>query len=774
MVEGRKPVIGILTGDIQGTEHTRNLGRGFYSCAKEEGVDIIMMPHDEPTLHTESVYIVGNDGEDEKLREAIYDYVSRIKPDVLIIIYGNMSIWHKTDGLQAMLDRYADIPKLVFQDITEDGCGTASLSSDNYQGMKACVEHLVGHHGYKKLAFISGPKSNRDANERLNAFRDVMAAYQLPVDESLIAYGDYTEKVDAFVESFYETCPDLEAIVCANDHMAEGAYRVCKARGLVVGKDVAITGFDNTSIAQQIAPRMTTVDQSGITSSYEAIQMALDIIAGKEVESHRMPCNLVVRRSCGCRKNRDNSLEEGADIDAVRRWLVTRVDVACGEMFRDVPYKSYQLEMYYTFYGMVQLWCDEFFEAQNADFDFRRLVPHLEKMVHNPYISNALLSEYIVNLLSELAQEGATEEIRINMQRGIRYVRSYFQSAIEAKNRRVIKGVQQEAWFLCVFTRGIMSQRMSLQEALGHIMKSLKSLKVPSVYFYLRKNPYDREQDDTDPIYLSSYYTEDEMVSYPMDEWIPITEGIAADISAKSGQDGSVYFSFPIFSGMAQYGLMISRVDQDHMHFMMEVADQIGICLHMMYLREKQRQNTLEIERQNEVLAQISKTDAMTGLLNRRGFYDDAFRFLQERVGMKGVIFSVDLDHLKEINDTFGHEEGDYAINTAAFYLRECLPEDSLISRFGGDEYMALFTIEDTAEIDKICQSFDSLAEKTNRSNDKPYYVEVSVGHCEFKIMPGMKLSDITSEADKSLYMDKSKRRDSIVKGYEFYVDTAT
>lgn len=73
----------------------------------------------------------------------------------------------------------------------------------------------------------------------------MMERYHLPVSDKMIAQGDYSEFVDRQVDQLLDDNPNAEAIVFANDEMAFAGYRVCEKRGLKVGKDILITGFDD-------------------------------------------------------------------------------------------------------------------------------------------------------------------------------------------------------------------------------------------------------------------------------------------------------------------------------------------------------------------------------------------------------------------------------------------------------------------------------------------------------------------------------------------------
>ena len=122
-----------------------------------------------------------------------------------------------------------------------------------------------------------------------------------------------------------------------------------------------------------------------------------------------------------------------------------------------------------------------------------------------------------------------------------------------------------------------------------------------------------------------------------------------------------------------------------------------------------------------------------------------------------------DLDHLKGINDTFGHTEGDNAIRVAADILRLSLGEGAVLGRTGGDEFMGITStkyisgeiLQDTVE--KRCDTY-------NQTSGKPYYVEVSIGYYEYTVDDHEEVTAIFRKADDILYEDKKHRRSSSVK----------
>jgi len=171
-----------------------------------------------------------------------------------------------------------------------------------------------------------------------------------------------------------------------------------------------------------------------------------------------------------------------------------------------------------------------------------------------------------------------------------------------------------------------------------------------------------------------------------------------------------------------------------------------------------------EVQQKNKILAFTSCTDQMTETFNRHGFMKEALKFARAETGKKAFFLMADLDRLKEINDCYGHPEGDYAIRTSADILKEVLGTDALIARIGGDEFVAIALKNDNVD----CKFYhDRIKEKCieiNESTKKPFYVEMSVGIKEFTCNKEVDFDLLLKEVDNTLYKDKHGRRTSIKK----------
>ncbi len=169
----------------------------------------------------------------------------------------------------------------------------------------------------------------------------------------------------------------------------------------------------------------------------------------------------------------------------------------------------------------------------------------------------------------------------------------------------------------------------------------------------------------------------------------------------------------------------------------------------------------LEMVRTRNKLISSSLIDSMTKLNNRRGMTMRINDLISVREpGDKLLSIVIDMDGLKNINDTYGHNEGDNAIITVASVVRLITGKGESSCRAGGDEFYILgvgkFTEEYAA--DKVKQ-FYTMLENQDRQSTKPYHVTASVGYKILDITDNMNISEAIAEADSKMYISKSQRK---------------
>ena len=118
----------------------------------------------------------------------------------------------------------------------------------------------------------------------------------------------------------------------------------------------------------------------------------------------------------------------------------------------------------------------------------------------------------------------------------------------------------------------------------------------------------------------------------------------------------------------------------------------------------------------------------------------------------------VDMDYFKEINDRFGHSTGDRALKDTADLLVSASPDNSIVIRFAGDEFILLLSTGQEILIEKVEENIRNAVDEFNRTADRPYKISLSMGHALYE----QKDEDSFLEAiDSAMYKDKRLRHAS-------------
>jgi DNA-binding LacI/PurR family transcriptional regulator len=176
------------------------------------------------------------------------------------------------------------------------------VSVENKNGAYKVVEHLIREHGMTRIAFLRGPKGNYDSYWREAGFRQAMKKYGLAVDEDLLGDGGfaYPNARGTVLRWVADGCLP-QAIFAGNDDAALDVIMTLYGAGVRVPNDVAVVGFDDSLMAANMVPPLTTVRAPGIDVGREAARQLLQMIhTGDSTPLTLLPTELVVRSSCGC------------------------------------------------------------------------------------------------------------------------------------------------------------------------------------------------------------------------------------------------------------------------------------------------------------------------------------------------------------------------------------------------------------------------------------------------------------------------------------------
>lgn len=176
--------------------------------------------------------------------------------------------------------------------------------------------------------------------------------------------------------------------------------------------------------------------------------------------------------------------------------------------------------------------------------------------------------------------------------------------------------------------------------------------------------------------------------------------------------------------------------------------------------------NNQNYVRANAEIKKLSESDVLTGLYNRRGFMDEIERRIEITKGKKSVLtlFSVDMDGLKFINDTYGHNAGDNAIVIMGEALLKYVGGQGICARYGGDEFaFAILSYQEgEISIEDVHKDLDFIISDNPRLVGVPYNVTASIGFAQKHVRNIDEINDMIKEADVMMYNDKKKRKGNI------------
>lgn len=222
----------------------------------------------------------------------------------------------------------------------------------------------------------------------------------------------------------------------------------------------------------------------------------------------------------------------------------------------------------------------------------------------------------------------------------------------------------------------------------------------------------------------------------------------------------------PIFSGKNQYGLIIVKlcttayaVYNVFLKIISNAITQAYEYTQSLLENKKLLNQNEELSQDNSNLAQLSTTDELTKVLNRRGFMEIGQRSIDMAIDMKaeGLVFFADMDGLKKINDTYGHKMGDRAIKVMASVLTKVLRANDVVGRLSGDEFAAVTVGMNITQEQQVRDKIAKLFQIETQSKKFPFQLSCSIGAVEFT-SAHKNLRTLLTTADQRLYMEKRRK----------------
>jgi diguanylate cyclase (GGDEF)-like protein len=181
-------------------------------------------------------------------------------------------------------------------------------------------------------------------------------------------------------------------------------------------------------------------------------------------------------------------------------------------------------------------------------------------------------------------------------------------------------------------------------------------------------------------------------------------------------------------------------------------AIEVAIHKHRADTERRQREEHLRRSAENRSLI-----DELTQLNNRRGFFELGGQALSAARTEQHIlaVFFMDLNGLKQINDTLGHMTGDEALRDTAEVLRNTFRGSDIVARLGGDEFVALAHLHSELDIETLCSRLREHLREFNASRQRSYEVDLSIGATLVDGPADLNLEEIIARADEAMYQEK-------------------
>ncbi len=193
----------------------------------------------------------------------------------------------------------------------------------------------------------------------------------------------------------------------------------------------------------------------------------------------------------------------------------------------------------------------------------------------------------------------------------------------------------------------------------------------------------------------------------------------------------------------------------------LELIARINNLIKLKKAEENLNEALSELKTKNKVLKKLSITDELTGLNNRRSFFEQLKKHIYdtERYTHPITLFMFDIDSFKHVNDNFGHQVGDQVLRDIAEVLKNNTRKTDVAGRFGGDEFLVMFN---HTEINEAAGSANSLMKKINsiRIGDTDEKIKISGGL--FQHPADMSLNELMAKTDSLLYKAKENGKNRI------------
>ncbi|MFC2821140.1 MAG: helix-turn-helix domain-containing protein [Spirochaetales bacterium] len=270
----------------------------------------------------------------DRMKNSIYRLVNPDNLDGSIIWSSSLTANAGPEDVLNGFEKMTKLPMVTIDGKTKRFPEIPDVKFNAYEGSRYIVNHCIKEHGSKKIAYIRGPENHNSANERFQAYLDVLKENDIETDPGIVSdpalwhFG--AESMRQLLEGRGKIPgKDFDTVICASDLMLYGAVQELSGHGYEYPHDVIVCGFNDSLEARMLNIPATTMRLPYAGLGRIAVRTFRDIVSGRACPDTLLPMMPVIRRSCGCRGEKKWS--SVASISALADGISRNFPIASGD-----------------------------------------------------------------------------------------------------------------------------------------------------------------------------------------------------------------------------------------------------------------------------------------------------------------------------------------------------------------------------------------------------------------------------------------------------------
>jgi DNA-binding LacI/PurR family transcriptional regulator len=591
--------IALITDMLSGMgSYQEDIWHGVVKSVKNLGHNLMVFPGGSIDVRPTNKY--------EYNRNIIYDVIDEHNIDGIVLAGGTIGNYIRHERFEEFVGRYKHIPMVC---IAAGLAGIPNIMIDNETGFEKLIEHLIVEHHYRELAYISGPEASNDSVKRFQAYKKILAKFDIPFNDKLYFLGTFDEPSghEAIRVWLDERKVSFRAVVAANDNMAIGALKELELRGISVPHKVAVVGFDDVVEANIVTPALTTIRQPVALQVEKAVELLSQIMEGRYPDEQMIyiDTEMVVRKSCGCT---GMSQEEGERIEikveASRQDWLDSVSHTIAQYCSDESDTIVIKRLFLTFLDELQEKTKDVFLGEWEAF----VNNHLDKTEDLLIINKCLATFHEAGLSFDKSRQMAAENIIYRA----RNVLMEIIQRLEAKKRTQAESLSHKISMIGMML-GVSFDIVELSEIIAQVMPTLN---IENFMFGLYKDPF----KPLEQVSIICRYRNGERLDLGEGELI-LPAGEIVNMDFLRDHEQMCYVVYPLYFKEEQLGLFIMELAPEYGFVYETIYSQICTSIEGALLVERNLQVRRVIEKhsrdiENLTLPMIESIKHISGIAN--------------------------------------------------------------------------------------------------------------------------------------------------------------